>query len=113
MTIYNLKFKIYNFQSGMSLMEVIVTMFLLSVLLAFYIAALNTVTITKKLTYEDLAYHAANKQMEILRNTAFASLPTSGTITDSQLTRIPSGSGSFTISNYPGYSGEKEIVVTV
>src|SRR5690242_15187277 len=98
-------------QAGMSLMEVIVTMFMLSVMLAFYIAALNTLAITKKTTYEDLAYHAANKQMETLRNTPFASLPSSGPFTDPQLSQIPSGSGSFEINSYTGYSGMKEIWV--
>ncbi len=86
---------------------------MLSVLLVFYISALNTVALTRKLRYENLAYHAANKQMEVLRDTAYASLPASGTISDPMLAQIPSGAGSFTVSNYPGYGGMKELVVTV
>jgi hypothetical protein len=82
-------------------------------LLAFYVSALNVVALTKKLRYENLAYHVANKQMESLRNIAVASLPSSGTISDSLLSQIPSGAGNFTVANYPGFGGTKEIVVTV
>ena len=97
----------------MSLIEVVISMFMIAVLFVFYTAALNTVALSKKLRFENLAYHVANKQMEVLRDTAFSSLPSSGTISDSQLSQIPSGAGSYTISSYPGYGGMKEIVVTV
>jgi prepilin-type N-terminal cleavage/methylation domain-containing protein len=113
MEIINYKFKIKNSQSGVTLIEVVISMFLLSVLLSAYIAALNTVALSRKQRYADIAYHVANKQMETLRITPYASLPPSGTISDSLLTQIPSGSGSFTVSDYPGFAGMKEIVVTV
>ena len=100
-------------QAGTSLIEVVICMFILGVLLVFYTAALNTVAESRKLRNENFAYHVANQQMEDLRATAFASLPASGTITNSLLSQIPSGAGSFTVTNYPSYSGMKEIVVTV
>ena len=100
-------------QSGISLVEVIVSMFMLAVLLVFYVSALNIVALTRKLRYENLAYHVANKQMETLRNTAYDSLPASGSITDALLSQIPSGAGSFTTAAYPGYGGVKQIIVTV
>lgn len=100
-------------QSGMSLIEVIVTMFMISVLLVLYISALNIVATTKKLRFEDMAYHVASKQMEELRGMTLSSLPGSGTIIDAMLSQIPSGAGSYTVSNYPGFAGVKEMVVTV
>jgi Tfp pilus assembly protein PilV len=100
-------------QKGTGLIEVIVCMFMVAVLLVLYASALSTVATTRKLRYENLAYHTATKQMETLRNTAYASLPSSGTISDSLLSQIPSGAGSFTVTSYPGYSNIKEIVVTV
>ncbi|MBI4363660.1 MAG: prepilin-type N-terminal cleavage/methylation domain-containing protein [Candidatus Doudnabacteria bacterium] len=106
-------FHIPHSQKGMSLIEVIVSMFMLAVLLTLYAGALNTVAQTKKLKYENLAYHAASKKMEELRATTFASLPPSGTISDPMLSQIPSGSGSFTVFDYGPYSGIKEIIVTV
>ncbi len=104
---------IRNRQKGVSLIEVVVCLFLIGVLLAFYAAALNTVTLTRKLRYENYAYHIANKQMEALRNTSYGSLPVGGAIVDSMLTQIPSGAGNYTVSDYPGFSNVKEIVVTV
>jgi len=102
-----------NLQSGMSLIEVIVAMVMLASLVALYAAAINTLTVSRRQRYEDLAYHVANTQMETLRATSFASLPSSGTISNSLLSSIPSGSGSFTVVDYPGYSGMKEMTVTV
>jgi Tfp pilus assembly protein PilV len=102
-----------HYQSGMTLIEVVISMFMLMVLVVFYVSALNTVALTRKQTYEDIAYHAANKQMEVLRGTAFGSLSSSGNISDALLAQIPSGSGNFTVSDYPGYAGMKEMVVTV
>jgi len=101
--------------AGMTLIEVIVAMFLIFVLFIVYLAALNTVALVKKNTYADTAYHIANKQIEILRDTPYASLTnTAGTsISDTDLATIPSGAGSYMISNYASMSGVKEIVVTV
>lgn len=100
-------------QKGMSLIEVIISMGLISILLFLYISSMNIVAHTKKLRYENLAYHAANKKMEELRATAFTSLPTSGTISDSMINQIPSGNGSFTVTDHPSFTGLKELTVTV
>jgi Tfp pilus assembly protein PilV len=102
-----------NRQQGTSLVEVILCMFMLTVLLVLYASALNTVALTRKLRYENLAYHIANKQMETLRNTGYDSLPASGNIVDAQLAQIPAGAGTFTTAAYPGYGGVKQIIVTV
>ena len=108
----HLKMKSKN-SNGFTLIEVIVSIFILAILLTFYASVLNTIVLTRKQRYENLAYHIANKKMEDLRSTVFASLPPSGTISDTQLSLIPSGSGSFTVSNYSGFTGMKEIIVTV
>jgi len=100
-------------QQGTSVIEVVVSLFMVSVLLVFYVSALGTVAMSRKLRNENYAYHVANTQMETLRATAFASLPSSGTISNSLLSLLPSGAGSFTVGNYPGYNNMKEIVVTV
>jgi prepilin-type N-terminal cleavage/methylation domain-containing protein len=105
--------KKYSGQRGISLIEIIICMFMIGVLFALYTAAINTVAHTKKLRYDNLAYHVANKKMEELRATSYASLPASGTIVDAMLSQIPSGSGSFTTIDHAGFSGLKEITVTV
>ncbi|OGE88903.1 MAG: hypothetical protein A3J07_04430 [Candidatus Doudnabacteria bacterium RIFCSPLOWO2_02_FULL_49_13] len=108
-----MKIKKTNRESGISLIEVVISMFILVTLLAFYTSALNTVAQSRKQRYEDLAYRVANKQMESLRATTYVSLPPSGAVSDSMLNQIPSGAGSFTVADYAGYTGIKEITVTV
>lgn len=103
-----------NFQSGVTLIEVIVSMFLVFVLFVLYLAAMNTVVIIKKTNYSDIAYHVANKQMEAVRSTPYASLTIGTTsISDPDLSRIPSGAGNYVISNYSSMTGVYEVVVTV
>ena|SRR3989338_7997696 len=97
----------------MSLIEVIVSMFMLTVILVFYASALNTVALSRKTRNEGMAYRIASKQIETLRAADFLNLPPSGPIVDPMLSQIPSGSGSFTVSDYPGYTGMKEFVATV
>ncbi|OGE82787.1 MAG: hypothetical protein A3B10_03900 [Candidatus Doudnabacteria bacterium RIFCSPLOWO2_01_FULL_44_21] len=105
--------KLLREQKGLSLVEVVVSMGVLVALFALYAVALNTTTLTKKLRYQNVAYHVANKKIEELRGVAFVSLPPSGTISDSLLSQIPAGSGSFTVVDYSEFSGLKEITVTV
>ena len=98
---------------GFSLIEVILSMFMVVVLFLLYVSALNLVALLKKVKMEDIAYHIANKQLETLRETPFASLPASGTITDTDLSTIPQGSGSYTVAAYAPLNKMKEITVTV
>lgn len=100
-------------QKGFSLVEVIVGISLILVLFALAMLQAGTLDISRKQRYENIAYHAANKQMEDLRAMPFASLPASGTVSDPMLSQIPSGAGSFTVSDYPDFSGMKKMVVTI
>ncbi len=102
-----------NSQGGFSLIEVIISMFILFVLFDLLIMEINLLKISQKQRYENIAYHIANQQMENLRATPFASLPSSGNISNAQLLQIPSGAGNYTVNDYSGYSGMKELVVTV
>ncbi len=100
-------------EKGFSMVEVIIGLALISILFAVVILQVGTLDISRKQRYENIAYHVANKQMEDLRAISYSSLPASGTITDSLLTQIPSGEGSYTVTDYSGYSGMKQMVVTV
>jgi hypothetical protein len=88
-------------------------MFLIVVLFILYLAAANTVAVIKKVKYEDIAYHIASKQIEYLRKIPYNSLPASASFSDSQLSKIPSGAGNFTVTNHATLSGVKELTVTV
>ena len=98
---------------GFTLIEVIISIAIILVLFSLVLMELNTLGIGRSQQYESVAYHIANKQMESLRAITFQDLPDSGNISDPNLAQIPSGSGNFTISDYSGYTGIKEIIVTV
>ena len=100
-------------QAGMSLIEVIVGVFIVLVLFDLCIIEFSTLAISYRQRYENIAYHVANKQMENLRSTSLSSLPASGTISDDLLNQLPSGSGNYTVTDYAGYTGLKEFIVTV
>ncbi|MGE5298129.1 MAG: type IV pilus modification PilV family protein [Acidobacteriaceae bacterium] len=100
-------------QEGTSLIEVLILLFLIASMLVLYGAAVNTLTMSKRLRNENYAYHIANKQMEELREQNVTALPASGTITDPMLANIPSSSGDFTVTNHGVFTGLKELTVTV
>lgn len=95
------------------MIEVLIVFFLIASFLVLYAAAMNTLYLTKKLRNENYAYHIANKKMEELRELTIAALPPSGTIDDTMLANLPSGSGSFTVVNHGVFTGLKELTVTV
>ncbi len=104
---------IKKIKTGFTLIEVIISMAIILVLFSLLLMESNTLSISRSQQYEDIAYHIANKQMESLRATAFSDLPASADISDLSLDQLPSGSGNFTINDYSGYTGMKEIEVTV
>jgi prepilin-type N-terminal cleavage/methylation domain-containing protein len=108
----NLHTKI-NSQDGLTLIEVLIAMFLIVVLFVLYLAAYNTVALVRKDSYEDTAYHIANKEMESLREVSFYSLAGSGSISDPELSNLPSGSASYSVTDFSAMTGVKEIAVTV
>jgi len=97
-------------QKGFSIIEILITLFIIGVMMVLYYAALNSAALSKKLKNENLAYHSANKKMEELRGTPYDSLPPSGNFTD---TSFSTGSGTFEVNSVAGFTGLKEIVVTV
>ena len=104
---------IKNSQSGFSLIEIVVSMVIILILFDLFIIEMSALKVSERQRYENIAYHIANKKMENLRSTTFSSLPSSGSIVDTQLALIPTGAGTYTISDYAGFSGLKEFVVTV
>ncbi|MBX4204983.1 MAG: hypothetical protein KW788_02200 [Candidatus Doudnabacteria bacterium] len=101
-------------QEGMSVIEIMVAVFLIFVMFVVYLSALNTIKLIKQSNYSDRAYHIANKQMEDIRAIPFASI-TNGTtpISDPELTSLPLGTGSYTITDNGAMTGVKDVVVTV
>lgn len=97
----------------MSLIEVLVSLFIVGALIVLYAAAFNVTIMSRFMRSENLAYHIASKRMEELRNTDYAALPVTGTFSDPALASLQSGAGAYTRSDYSSYAGMQELVVTV
>lgn len=72
---------------------------------------LHVISLSRHARYEDIARISAANELEGLRALGYSSLPASASFTDSLLTTLPSGSGSFTISDYN--AKEKQVTVAV
>jgi len=86
-------------QNGISSIEAVFAILIIVVGLVVYTSSLNLVRGAKSAKFQDIAYHIASKQVENLRNTDFSSLPASASIIDPRLELLPSGAGSFTITD--------------
>ena len=79
-------------------MEIVVTIFLISVTLALFYSTANSIILNRYGRYKEIALRIADKQVQTLRTTEFGFLPTSGSFTDPMMTSLPSGQGSMTIT---------------
>jgi prepilin-type N-terminal cleavage/methylation domain-containing protein len=102
-----------NKQSGMTLIEVLISLAMVGGLIVLYAAVFNISLQTRTMKYENLAYHIASRKMEDIRNTPYGTLPASASFADPLLTQLPLSAANFTINDFITYSGLKEVVVTV
>jgi prepilin-type N-terminal cleavage/methylation domain-containing protein len=106
-----MKLKPRQNQAGFTIIEVIVTLFIMGTILVLYQASSNTIVSTTETKNEDIALRVATTELQTLRAGGYSSLPASGTFTDTQLTSIPSGAASMTLSDYNATT--KQVTVTV
>jgi hypothetical protein len=97
--------------NGYSMIDVVISLFVIGVVLMIYAAASNTVVLNRNAKHQDLALRIANSQLEDLRHTAYNSLPASGSFTHALLGSLPSSAASMTITDYN--QSTKQLVVTV
>lgn len=97
--------------AGFTLIEVLITIFVVGVLVALYGVGVMTTSLTREAAHQDIALHAASQQLESLRMGGYAALPASGSFSNTQITQLPSGSGAMTVSALNAKT--KQVVVTV
>lgn len=86
-----------NRARGFTLIEMIFSLLLISIALVVYASSLSLSGLIQTTRYRNIAYHSALRQVEILRNTDFLSLPAGGPFSDSGIALLPSGSGQITV----------------
>ena len=99
-------------QIGFSLIEVVITLFIIGVIFVVYQAALNGLFLTRNAKDSEIAVRIATHKMEELRAIGYANLPASGSFTDTLLSSLPQSSASMTISDYNLKVKQVKVTVT-
>ena len=100
-------------ERGFSLIEVIIALAIILSTVLIYAGSLATVRLVRDVRDQIQAYRIAARQMEVLRSTDFAALPGSGSFNDPDFSKLPSGSGTLSITSYNGSAHFKQVGVTV
>lgn len=98
-------------RGGFTLIEIVVSVFLIGAATMLFAASLNTLSFTHAVRYDDIALRIANNKLETLRAGGYDALPASGAFTDPILPSLPQGTASTTITTFNAKT--KEVVVQV
>ena len=90
----------YTNERAFTLIEVLVTIFIVGVTAVLFAAAVKTLSFTRDVRYEDTALRIASKKLEELRADGYAGLPASSSFSDALLSSLPSASASTTMATY-------------
>lgn len=105
-----LKIKL-NSKSGFSLLEVIVTLFIIGLVLVLYQASLGKIKLIQYAKNQEIALRVANNKIEELRAGGYSALPASGSFSDSQLNSLSNSSANMTITDYN--ADTKRVLITI
>lgn len=105
-------------QKGFTLIEMIVTIAVTSLVLVMILGTiLFTIKVNLRTRHRTLAYQILEQEVEIVRNTPFENLQnqTAGVFLDtvSEVSNLPSGTGTLTIEDYAGQSTIKQVTADI
>lgn len=106
---------------GFSLIEVVLSMFVILALISILFAASGTYRHSRNSQLQTIATKIASRKIEILRKTDYTAIPDLGTssFSDSDLAKLPASTANLTVADYPPScsptcsSDIKQITVTV
>lgn len=99
-------------KKGFTLIEVLLSSFFFIALITILLSSSGTLLNTRKTNLETVASKVASKQIENLRNMPYASV-TSGSIVDGDLSKLPQGAGTKTVTSYQSSADIKDVLITV
>ena len=85
---------------GFTLIEILISVFILGAIAVVYVTATNTLSLTREVREKDIALRIIDKKLESLRAAGYAGVGSSGSFSDDLLSTIPNSSASTTISSY-------------
>ncbi len=99
-------------QDGLTVIEVVITLFIIGVTLVLFAVAANSIVLNKSSKYKEIALRIADQKIQTVRNASFSSIPASGTFSDPQLSSLPNGQGNITVSDISATLKNVAVVVT-
>ncbi|MCL5667146.1 MAG: prepilin-type N-terminal cleavage/methylation domain-containing protein [Patescibacteria group bacterium] len=98
-------------QKGYTIIEVVISLFIIGAVLVIYAAASNSIVLNRSVKYQELAHYIAVSELEDLQAAPFSSIPSSGPFSHSLLGQLPQGSANLEVSDYS--AKVKQVKVTV
>lgn len=86
-------------QKGFTIVEIVITLFIIGVMLLLYQVAAMSTKHNNYSGYKETAVRIAHQEIQSLRKTPFASIPGSGSFTNSMVESLPNGSANRTITD--------------
>ena len=102
-----------KFKRGFSLIEIVLALFLVLALISILLTASATYTHSRRSNLQSIATKIASREIENLRDTAFGNLPGTGTLTDPDLSKLPSSNANRNVANYDPDGKIKQITITI
>jgi len=96
---------------GFSFIEVMVSLFIMSVMLLLFQTVLRSGTLVISTQNQDMALTIARNKIEKLRAEGYAAVPSSGSFSDDFLAMLPFGSAALVVSAYNAKT--KQVTVNV
>ncbi len=82
------------------MIEMLVALFIMSVAVAFVTIVVGTIKVTRDSTYENSAFRIADNKLDELRALGYAALPAGGLFSDTELSNLPQGAASTSITDW-------------
>ena len=98
-------------QSGFTVIEVLITLFMIGASLVLFQATTNSIILNRQGGYKEIALRIADKKIQTIRTTPFASIPASGSFADPALASLPNGQANLTVTD--ASATLKDVTVTV
>lgn len=96
---------------GFTLVESVIALGIVAAMLVLFQAIIRTELLARLATHQNLARSIASNELETLRTGGYAALPASGSFTDTQLSQLPSGTGTVTTANFNSKTKAVTVVV--
>lgn len=112
-TVYTLFNNHFKLKKGFSLVEVVISIFVVLALIGVLLTTSSSFLTSRNSNLQQIANEIGTREIERLRNIAYDSLPGSGTISDSDLSKLPQGTATRTITTYQGDTDIKQVSVNI